>query len=210
VQPNAVFLANCPGSVNEDDAARIEWFVRSGGHMFSTCVALTNTVMKIFPGILQLPPRPKAPPGGVNAHPVDNQGDYLRGVFDDHARPFYKLAGHQLPVAIDIDRVEVLIDSPDACTLWGSGNLAASFSAGHGLVVHSANHFVLQGMDRLKSAKERKAFALERLGISFRKLRELDKKGVFKSQTQAAKACRDETMMRIVARFVYVKRRGGY
>ncbi len=210
LHPNAVFLANCPGKLTNDDSERLDWFVRAGGHLFATCVAMTNTVMRTFPGVIRHPPASSNPPGGVDASPVPREAEYLDDVFGRHARPRFQIAGHQLPVPVDDDFVHVLVDSTDACTRWGAGSLAAWFSMGHGLVLDSANHFVLQGMvnERLKTADERRAFAIERLGIGFREIRRLDAKGVFKSKSKASKACRDKTMMRLVARFVFAKRRG--
>lgn len=209
LHPNAVFLANCPGVLTADDAQRVSWFVRAGGHLFATCTALHNTVMTVFPGKLKHAPKNSGGPGPVDGFPVAGDEGYLRGVFDHRSRPRYQLAGTHLPVPIDPDIVHVLVDSTDACTNWGSGSLAAWFSVGHGVVFDSANHFVLQGMaaERLKTIDERRAYALERLGLDFPTIRDLDRRGVFKSKSKAAKECDDRTMMRLVARFVFTKRR---
>ncbi len=209
LQPNAVFFANCPGVLTDDDSERLSWFVRSGGYLFATCVAVSNTVMKTFPGMIARAPGLGNGAGPVDSFPVLTQSPFLRGVFDRHARLRYQVAGNQLPVPSDEDRVHVLVDSTDATTRWGAGSMASWFKIGHGVVVDSANHFVLQGFvnERMKTSDERKSYAIERLGIKFREIRKLDKKGVFDSQTKAAKACHDRTMMRLVARFVYDRRR---
>ncbi len=209
LHPNAVFFANCPGVITNDDSQRLSWFVRSGGYMFATCVAVSNTVMKTFPEMIKRAPASANPPGPVDSFPVESQSPFLRGVFGRHVRLRFQVAGNQLPVPADNDRVHVLVDSTDACSRWGSGAMASWFKIGHGVVVDSANHFVLQGFanERMKTADERRSYAIERLGIKFREIRKLDKKKVFSSQSKAAKACHDRTMMRLVARFVYDRRR---
>lgn len=209
IHPHVVFLVNCPGRIDGDDSERLSWLVRSGAHLMSSCWGLTNTVAKVFPGIVSARPQTTRPAGAVDARPAAPGSPRLENVFDRDTRPLYQLAGYQIVTVHDRERVEVLIDSPEAASFWGEGNLAAWFTVGHGVVMQSTNHFALQGMKRetLKTDTDRMAFARERLGIPHVRLRELRDQGAFTTQAKAAAACDDLTIMRLVARFVQLKRR---
>ncbi len=207
MQPNAVFFANCPGQIQDDDVERLDWFVRSGGFLFATCWALTRTVATVFPGVIHAD-RGESDPGAVEASPVDRESIHLHNVFGDMTDPLYQMAGYQLITIDDRERFEVLVDSVEADARWGEGNLAGWFSVGHGVVVDTTNHLVLQGMNgrKFKTDDERKAFALERLGYDYADLRELEAEGAFKKDSTAANACDDQSMMRLLARFVHNRR----
>jgi hypothetical protein len=116
--------------------------------------------------------------------------------------------GSHLIRVLDPERFEVLIDSPQAASIWGDGNLAGWFTVGHGTILDSANHFDLQGMKnaRLKTEKDRMAFAMDRLGYGYEELRELKGEGVFRKSTDAAKKTRDLSTFRFITRFVREKR----
>jgi HEAT repeat protein len=208
LHPSAVFIANCRGEIQGDDFERVEWFVRSGGYLVATCWALTNTVMKTFPGVIRAD-RDQANQSAVSAEPGDLSSPLLEHVIHEGTRLLYRLAGYQIIVIDDEERFSVLVDSLEADERWGQGILCGSFQVGHGVVLDSVNHFALQGMTGLnfKTEPERAAFALERLSYSYEKVRELQAAGAFKNDRAAAEACDDQTFMRLIARFVYQKRR---
>ncbi len=208
LHPDVVFMVNCPGQIQGEDGDRLAWLVRAGGHLISSCWGLTNTVAKTFPGYISAHPQGKSPAGAVEAWPAAPDSAHLKDVFDATTRPLYQLAGYQLIIVHDPERVEVLIDSAEAAKSFGQGNLAAHFSVGHGVVLQSTNHFALQGLrrERFKTEEERATYAFERLGIPFEKLRELRGKGLLADQTKAAAACEDLTILRLIARLVQVKR----
>ena len=208
LNPNAVFIANCPGALDGEDPARIEWFVHAGGYLFATCWGLTRTVARIFPGIIRAD-RMEADRTKVGASGTSGDSPLLQDVLDPHTRLQFAIAGYQMILVDDPERFEVLIDSEEADARWGQGNLFGWFRAGHGVVADSTNHFTLQGMSGQKfgSADERRAFAFERLGYSFARLRELDEEGVFGKDRSAADACDDQSFLRLMARFVHLKRK---
>ncbi len=138
---------------------------------------------------------------------VDSSGDKA-SLFTPDVEPVYHLEGAYLIEVLDPERAEVLLDSPDAAQRHGCGNLAAWFTVGHGVVLDSANHFDMQGMRavRLKDAKERMSFAMDRLGYDYTQLRELAAEGVFARQTLAVKRTRDLSIFRFITTFVRQKR----
>ncbi|MEM8885997.1 MAG: HEAT repeat domain-containing protein [Planctomycetota bacterium] len=208
LHPYALFVSNCPGEIVDDDAEHLQWFVRTGGYLFASCWALTHTIHRAFPEVIDKLPQKGQVVGTVEAEDVDPQNPYMKGVFDRATSPLYQLEGAHLIRVLDDERFEVLIDSPQAAAKWGDGNLAGWFSVGHGTVLDSANHFDLQGMKnaRLKTEKDRMAFAMDRLGYDYTQVRELRAEGVFRKQSDAVKKTRDLSTFRFITTFVRQKR----
>jgi len=208
LHPDALFVANCPGEIVAKDVDRISWFVRTGGYLFASCWALTETVGKAFPDVARKVETKGEVIGTVPAGPVPDPPPFVREVFDAATRPNYELRGSHLIDVLDPERCEVLVDSPACAATWGEGDLACWFTVGHGLVLDSANHFDLQGMKqaRLKTEEERMAFAIDHLGYGHAELRRLRDAGVFRSQSRAADETRDLTIFRLITAFVRQKR----
>ncbi len=208
IQPYGVFVANCPGEIVAADVETLQWFVRVGGYLFASCWALTHTVNKAFPEVVDKLPLKGQVIGTVEAEDVGTQSKYIKDVFDSATTPLYELMGSHLIRVLDPERFEVLIDSPQAASQWGDGNLAGWFTVGHGTILDSANHFDLQGMQnaRLKTEGDRMAFAMDHLGYDYDKLRELKAQGVFRKSTEAAKKTRDLSTFRFISTFVREKR----
>jgi hypothetical protein len=124
------------------------------------------------------------------------------------------LYGAFLVEVLDPERCEVLIDSPDCATRWNGGNLAAWFTAGHGVVMGSSNHFDRQTLTKLKGAKgvtvktaaDVRAFAVNHFGFTWEKVRELDARGVFDKQALSEKEVTDLSAFRFLTNFVRRKR----
>jgi HEAT repeat protein len=208
LQPYAVFVANCPGEIVDDDVEHLQWFVRTGGYLFASCWALTHTVQRAFPEVVDKLPIKGQVIGTVEAEDAESESPYMKDVFDRATSPLYELMGSHLIRVLDPERFEVLIDSPQAASIWGDGNLAGWFTVGHGTILDSANHFDLQGMKtaRLKTETERMAFAMDRLGYGYKELRELKAKGIFRKSTVAIKSTRDLSTFRFITTFVRQKR----
>lgn len=202
----AVFLSNCPGKINDEDGEHLDWFVRAGGSLFGSCWAITNTVARTFPGFLRPYPPRAIDPVMAEVTPLPAEGTLLDGVFESTSRPRFRIVGDQLIEIVDTGRCDVLVDSASTAELFGHGNVVAWFRVGHGSVLASANHFALPGMhgEKFRQEQERKSFALDRLGYSFEKIRELTEEGAFKSDSSAAESCEDLTILRLVARFVHL------
>jgi HEAT repeat protein len=208
LHPWALFVANCPGEITNKDVPRLQWFVRTGGYLFASCWALTHTVHECFPEIVDKLPLKGQVIGTVRAQVVEPDSRYIKGVVDPATSPLYELMGSHLIRVLDPERFEVLIDSPDAATRWGDGNLAGWFTLGHGTILDSANHFDLQGMKgaKLRTEKDRMAFAMDHLGYEYKELRELRQRGVFRKATDAEKETRDLSTFRFITTFVREKR----
>ena len=208
LHPFALFIANCNGVIEGKDQERLEWFVRSGGYLFASCWALTETVNKTFPGIVEQHQTSTQVLDLVEAEALPRSKRFLRGVFRPGTRTQYVLEGSHLISVKDPERFEVLIDSPECASRWGEGNLAGWFTVGHGLVFDSANHFDLQGMKRNvpKTARGRRSMSMDRLGYSHAEARKLASKGVYKSAARCSKELEDLSMFRLITNFVRQKR----
>jgi len=210
LHPFGVFVSNCTGEITPDDVEQLRWFVRVGGYLFCSCWALDHTAERVYDGVVGKLETLQEVLDNVDAEACPTDSPYLDGVFDGVTRPIYVLYGSHLIDVRDPERVEVLIDSPDCATRWGGGNLACWFDAGHGVILDSANHFDLQGLERatgLKSAEDRMAYAMDHMGLDHQELRELDEAKVWKSNNKAAKAARDLSAFRFITNFVRHKRR---
>jgi len=208
LHPFALFVANCPGEINDKDAERLQWFVRAGGYLFASCWALTHTVQRCFPDVVRKLETRAQVLDVVEAARCPSHSPFIEGVFDGVTKPYYMLEGSHLIEVLDPERFEVLIDSPECATRWGDGNLAGWFTIGHGTILDSANHFDLQGMARakVKSEKDRMAFAMDHLGYDYAELRKLAAERVFSRQPTAVKKTRDLSIFRFITTFVREKR----
>ncbi|MGQ0615317.1 MAG: HEAT repeat domain-containing protein [Planctomycetaceae bacterium] len=216
LHPHALFVANCPGEIVSKDVERLDWFVRAGGYLFSSCWALSHTLLKAYPDlpIAKLTTRQQVI-DSVVAESQPTEGPFLDGVFDGLARPLYELEGAHLIEVRDKERFEILIDSAECATRWGEGNLAGWCTLGHGVLLDSANHFEAQGMTpdsqalmrrRPKTEEDRMAFAVDHLGYGYEDLRGLRMRAVFQSAADAAAETRDYSIFRFITNFVRVKR----
>jgi hypothetical protein len=122
----------------------------------------------------------------------------------------YVLEGAYLIEQLDRDRCEVLIDSPNAAYSWGSGNLACWFTAGHGVILDSVNHFNHQGFHfatGLKTAEDRMAYAIDHMGLTYADARDFMAKKVFDNSGKCAKEVTDQSAFRFLSNFVRCKRK---
>jgi len=210
LHPFAVFVSNCTGEVQEEDVERLQWFVRVGGYLFCSCWALHHTVEPVCKGWVRKLPTKAEVLDNVVAEKCPVESRYLEGVFPDFTQPIYVLFGSHLIEVLEPERVEVLIDSPEAATRHGGGNLACWFPFGHGVVLDSANHFDLQGLERvvgLKTAEDRMAYAMDHMGLDYEDLRKLAKARVWESQADSVRTACDLSAFRFITNFARHKRR---
>lgn len=214
LHPYALFVSNCWGKIGEDDTEALAWFVRAGGYLFSSCWALHETVVKVYPGVVRRFMTKSKGNDVVDFTPIAKpcipDDPFLDSVFDDWTQPQYVLEGAYLLEVLDPDRCEVLIDSPQAATTWGSGGMAAWFNAGHGVILDSVNHFSHQGYHHanwLKTAEDRMAYAMDHMGITYLDLRLFADRKVFDTKQDAEKEVTDESAFRFISNFVRYKRR---
>jgi HEAT repeat protein len=212
VHPRCVFVSNCTGEMTNEDVARLAWFVRVGGYLFGSCWAVQETIERALPGVVgRLDTRGEVL-DDVPASACAPDSPYLEGVFGTDVVPEYALEGAYLIRVIDPERCEVLVDSPTCFDRWGGGNLAAWFSAGHGIVLDSVNHFEEQGLARatwLKKPEERQAYAVDHLGLSYADLRAVRDEKWWKKATESAEQVKDLSVLRLITNFVRQKRIAG-
>lgn len=213
VHPEAVFVSNCTGELAPTDVEPLAWFVRTGGSLFGSCWALSETIARIEPNVMQKAATRDQVLDDVRALPCRAGSPLLTGVFPPSVVPVYHLEGAHLIQVLDQERCEVLIDSPDAAERWGSGNLAAWFFCGHGVLFDSANHFDLQGLEKvadLKTDKDRQAYAIDHMGLSFETWRATRTEAYWKNPAKASKSVPDLSAFRLLTNFVRSKRIGEY
>jgi HEAT repeat protein len=216
LQPLGVFVSNCTGEMQPEDHERVQWFVHAGGALFGSCWAIDKTIGLEFPNTIRKYPKAMGQVlDQVRAEALPTDSAYLDGVFPGVTRPMYELYGAFLVEVLDPERCEVLIDSPECANRWnGGGDLAAWFTAGHGVVLGSSNHFDRQKIGKLGSAKwvsvkseeDRMAFAVDHFGFPYDRIRELRAKGVFAKQPETEKVVFDLSAFRFVTNFVRRKR----
>ena len=195
------------------DVERLRWFVHVGGYLFSSCWAVTETVGRVAPGNLRKLETRGEVLDQVTAAPCDPGSPYLDGVFAPGVVPIYHLVGAHLIDVTAPERVEVLVDSPECAERWGGGNLAAWFRTGHGRILDSVNHFDAQGLAEalgLKSEEDRRAFAMDHMGITFTRLRATDGEKWWSSSPKAAEHVRDLSAFSLITNFVRARRLQGY
>ena len=215
VHPEAIFVSNCTGELAPEDVEPLAWFVRTGGSLFGSCWALSETIARIHPDVMKMFPTPQQVLDDVRARPCRPESPLLTGVFPPQVVPIYHLEGAHLIQVLDPDRCEVLIDSPDAAERHGCGNLAAWFFSGHGVLFDSANHFDLQGLGvagagALRTPVDRQAYAIDHLGMSFETWRDVRTAGYWRSPTKSTQNVPDLSAFRLLTNFVRSKRMQKY
>ncbi|MEO6597333.1 MAG: HEAT repeat domain-containing protein, partial [Planctomycetota bacterium] len=214
LHPEAIFVSNCTGELAPNDVQPLTWYVRTGGSLFGSCWALTETIARIHPGIVKkAQTRAVDVLDDVRALPCNADSPLLNGVFPPSVVPIYHLEGAHLIEVLDAERCEVLIDSPDAAERHGTGNLAAWFFSGHGVILDSVNHFDLQGLEKaegLKTSEDRQAYAIDHMGMSFDKWRTTRIESYWKVGPRASRSVPDLSAFRLITNFVRSKRVGEY
>jgi hypothetical protein len=205
LQPDALFVANCTGEIEERDVERLAWFVRAGGHLFGSCWALTETIVRIAPGVIKKAETSSEVLDHVPAEPAEVGSGFLEGVFGPDVQPIYELEGAHLIEVEDPERAQVLVDSPLCAEHWGCGNLAAWYPVGHGLVLDSVNHFDVQGLELaegLKTREDRQAYAVDHMGLSWADLRSTRDEKFWDNSLRASEKIADLSVFRLVTNFV--------
>jgi len=209
LHPQGVFVSNCTGEITRDEAERLAWFVYSGGALFGSCWALHETIERLDTGYIRKLETRSEVTADIAAYPVDADSRYLEGVFSTDGRPVYNLEGAHLIEVLDPEEVEVLVDSPQCAAAFGGANLAAWFPLGHGVVLDSANHFDNQGFlsaTDVREPEKRKAYAIDHMGMTYAKLRELRKEKFWNKTSSAAENVKDLSVFRLITNFVWLKR----
>ncbi|HUR29148.1 MAG TPA: HEAT repeat domain-containing protein [Planctomycetota bacterium] len=209
LHPGAIYVSNCTGEIEPKDVERIAWYVRAGGVLFGSCWSLHETIERVSPGVLRHLETQAEVVDDVAACAVDPSNPYLKNVFGQDIEPLYNLSGSHLIEVLEPELCEVLIDSPQALARWGGGNLAATFRSGHGVILDSANHFDLQGLQAapgLRTSAERIAFAFDRMGLDYETWRRTKDEKWWDSAMKASQNVLDWSALWFVTNFVRAKR----
>lgn len=210
--PRGVFVANCTGEIQPADAEILAFFLHAGGYLFGSCWAVEETIARIAPGDVRRLVTKDEVLDSVRAFAAAPGSPYLEGVFVEGAVPIYELQGAYLIDVLAPERVEVLVDSPEAAERWGGGELAAWFRVGHGVVLDSVNHFDVQGLELalgLKKPEERQAYAVDHMGYTYADLRKTRDEEFWETTPKAANAVPDLSVFRLITNFVRLRRLAG-
>jgi HEAT repeat protein len=209
LHPAAVFVANCPGEIEAVDVERIQWFVLCGGRLFGSCWALTETIARSFPGVIQKAETASEVIDMVPASDWARASPYNAGVFLPGVEPEFALEGAHLIEVLAPERCEVLMDSPLCAEAWASGTLAILFQEGHGTVVDSVNHFEAQGFEHvegLKTPEARQAWAVDHMGYPLDELRKTRHEKWWDNAVRASENVQDLLVFRLVTNVVKLER----
>ena len=208
LHPGAIYVSNCTGEIETKDVERLAWYVQAGGVLFGSCWSLAETIERVHPGVLKKLETKSEVIDDVVAFAVDPKSSYLKNVFGPDSEPLYHLEGSFLIDVIEPELCEVLIDSPQALQHWGGGDLAAVFRSGHGLILDSANHFELQGLEvapGLRTSADRIEFAFDRMGLDYETWRRTQNEKWWDSALKASQNIFDWSALSFVTNFVRAK-----
>lgn len=213
LNPNQVVLVNCEGNLDGDSAERLQWFVNVGGYLMATDWALAKAVKICFPGYADHFPGANTGNDVVVVEDAAPGHRYNAGVFENVPAMKWWLEIQAFPLRILYpERVEILVDSAEMKTRYGSSPLAFTFRWGLGRVQHSVSHFYLQeeGMTQARGERPRMIFAADHLGLSIEQIREIAATGGFAgslNEETMKKIAPDYSMFRLIVNFVAEKSR---
>lgn len=180
LNPNQILLVNCEGTQDREGQDRIRWFVNVGGYLMTTDWALVNTLTPCFPGYLERFQAISTGNDVVTIEEAQPRHPWTRGVFEKVPALQWWLEIQAFPMTVAYpQRCEVLVDSVEMRTKYGTSPLAASFRAGLGKVQHSVSHFFLQEQGYAKQTQllERRIFLADHLGVPLPVIRGLTAAG---------------------------------
>ncbi|MHC4954456.1 MAG: HEAT repeat domain-containing protein [Planctomycetota bacterium] len=206
--PKQIVLVNCEGTTDSETTDYLRWFVATGGYMATTDWALVNAVNRTFPRVILKYSKRNTGNDVVIVEPAMPESKLLEGAFPFGVRPKWWLEVQAFPVLIDDPvRAEVLVDSFEMLSRYGSSPMLVEFPGGLGRVIHSTSHFFLakEGFSNFGSAAERRLFAADHLGLSAREIRDLDAKGFFNQMKETTPISRSYSMFVMLVNFIKEK-----
>lgn len=210
LSPKQIVLVNCEGSIDSTVTEYLQWMVICGGYMATTDWSLVNATTKTFPGVVKGYVKQSTGNDVVVVEPVAPDHPICRGVFREDVELMWWLEIQAFPIAIDDPgRANVLVDSLEMLTRYGSSAMMVEWTEGLGKVMHSTSHFYLQkeGFAKASNEEERKIFAVDHLGLTPQEIRELDKKGAFKDIDNTTPISRTYSMFHLLANYINEKQR---
>ena len=175
LDPKQIVMFNCPGGNHRlrykgktgTDALRN--FTEDGGFVITTDWALSEVVMKAFPGYIE---RGKRNTGNdlVEVDLVASGSPYTRGLGNGSLKPIWWLEGSSYPIhLLRNENVDILLGSEEMKSKYLDMPIAVKFPVGEGRVVHVTSHFYLQTTKSKYAAQQHKTgldFATKFLGMT--------------------------------------------
>jgi len=208
VTPKQVVLVNCEGTTDSETTEYLRWFVVTGGYMATTDWALVNALNRTFPNVIGKYARQSTGNDVVIVQPGKPDSRLLEGAFPFGVQPKWWLEIQAFPIVLDDPvRSEVLVDSFQMLTRYGSSPMLVEFRGGLGRVIHSTSHFFLakEGFSSFGSPEERKIFAVDHLGVSIDDLRKLEKRRFFENMSDTTPISRNYSMFVMLVNFIREK-----
>ena len=139
-----VLIIDCPGIIPLAAEDNIKEFVRSGGTLVTTHLALANCLEDMFPDFVKSASANQANSTRKEVVPAESTGasdEIFKQVVD---RGYWKLPSLIDPIQL-VGDAHVLVRSPEYARQYtnsyvGSGDLAVSFKYGKGYVLHVVGH----------------------------------------------------------------------
>jgi len=140
-----VLMVNCTGDMSPEARERVRRFVAAGGFLYTTDHAVHQLIEPIFPNTIAWTGKSTSEalvPVKVSGTEADRG---LLNSLGGNARELWQTAGGGFPFKVlDPKRVTILMESPEAEKLFGSGHIAARFRYEDGQVIHVTGHFFSQ------------------------------------------------------------------
>ena len=140
-----VLMVNCTGDMSPEARERVRRFVAAGGFLYTTDHAVHQLFEPIFPNTIAWTGQATSE-HLVSVKVSGTEAD--RGLLSSlggNAKELWQTAGGGYPFKVlDPKRVTVLMESPEAEKLFGSGHIAARFRYEDGQVIHVTGHFFSQ------------------------------------------------------------------
>ena len=140
-----VLMVNCTGDMSPEARERVRRFVAAGGFLYTTDHAVHQLIEPIFPNTIAWTGKSTSEQI-VSVKVSGTEAD--RGLLNSlggNAKEMWQTAGGGFTFKVlDPKRVTVLMHSPEAEKLFGSGNIAARFRYEDGQVIHVTGHFYSQ------------------------------------------------------------------
>lgn len=210
--PWTVFVHGTVGTV-PDDTEAIEWCVRSGGLLMSSGFDLRLCLVKIAPDCMATTESAPSGKSQTTLVPLSvcSDGPLVAGVFAPGVRPVRNANPRLMLEVLDPDRVDVLLDSPETAAAFGPSNAAVALRIGHGFALAVSGHVDVLGVPYFagtKTADERAAIAMDRMGLSHAEVRRLRAEKVFDSLPRCGTEVLDLSAFRLLTNGVRAWRRG--
>ncbi len=209
LNPKQVVLVNCEGSTDSETSRMLQWFVVTGGYMATTDWTIVNALHKTFPNVVAKYGRQTTGNDVVIAEEAVPGHPILNEVFRPYVAPKWWLEIAAFPLeVVDPIRSTVIVDSFEMLRRYKRTALMVVFPYGLGKVMHSASHFYLQteGLAKETTAKRRKIFAHDHLGMSLAEIRELEMKKYFEDAKDTTPISKSYSMFHMLVNFLQEKR----